>query len=249
MLYSSVPANPIPGLFSYIYYALLRAYNLFSAICVIVIEPELSALNSFYSHASLWLLLLAVATGFGCDSTEPEVVTDYEIIGFYTAILEASQMDSITGKVSGVVLEEGDAVKYHQLALTFESKKNVLSSASGKRPVFPELFTSHVFSPVTSDSIAEISIFSNQDFDEEYRAGDKLNDKFAILADGIEQSCRKPQPISLVEFNAQPRQGRAAFTLLLKERPSLHTVHKFTVHYRKTDRSLYILHFPEVIVY
>jgi hypothetical protein len=135
------------------------------------------------------------------------------------------------------------------LALTFESKKNALFPTSGKETIFPELFSSYVFSPVTSDSISGISVFSHQDFDEERSAGDNLNDKFIILADGIEQSCGKPQPISLSEFNTQSRQGRAAFTLILKERPALHMEHKFTVHYRKTDKSLYILHFPAIIIY
>jgi hypothetical protein len=190
-----------------------------------------------------------VFVGLGCNSTEPEVIADYEITGFHTSIVSVDQMNSEFGKVSGTPLEEGDTVKYHQLALTFESKKNVLSSASGKKAFFPELFSSYVFSPVTSDSISGISVFSHQDFDEERKAGDNLNDKFIILADGIERSCGKSQPISLSEFNTQPRQGRAAFTLVLKERPTVHTVHKFTVHYRKTDKSLYILQFPEVIVY
>lgn len=207
-------------------------------------------MNSFYSHTSLLLLLLAaVAVEFGCDSTEPEVIKDYEITGFHTSILSVDLMDSVSGKVSGTPLEEGNGVKYHQLALTFESKKNILSSTTDKKFIFPELFSSYVFSPVTSDSIAEISVFSHQDFDDEFRAGDNLNDKFIILADGIEQSCRKSQPISLAEFNTQLRQGRAAFTLILKERPTLHTAHKFTVHYRKTDKSLYILHFPEILIY
>jgi len=205
-------------------------------------------LNSFYSYSPFLLLLLAIVF-VGCDNTEPEVITDYEITGFHTSIVSVDQMDSEFGKVSGTPLEEGDTVKYHQLALAFESKKNVLSSTLGKKAIFSELFSSYIFSPVTSDSISGISVFSHQDFDEERKAGDNLNDKFIILADGIEQSCGKPQPISLSEFNTQPRQGRAAFTLILKERPALHMEHKFTVHYRKTDKSLYILHFPAIIIY
>lgn len=158
-------------------------------------------------------------------------------------------MDSASGKASGKTLEEGDTVKYNQLALGFESKKNFFSSSLDKNSLFKELFSTHIFGPITTDSISEISVFSNQDFDEETHAGDNLNDKFMILVNGTDPNDGKSQQISLSEFNSRPQHGNATFMLVLKEQPILHTKHTFTVHYRKTDKSLYIFQFPMINVY
>jgi hypothetical protein len=192
---------------------------------------------------------MAVFMGFGCNSPESEVITHYEITGFRTTLLSFDQIDNAYGKVKGTLLKEGDSVNYQQLAFYFESKKNMLSTSSDKTTLFPELSSSYIFSPVSADSIAKISVFSDQDFDEYLRAGDDLSKKFIIIPESLSIHTEKTSPVSLAEFSKKTQPGRVAFTLMLSEKPDLSTAHQFTVHYRKTDNSLYILNFPPIRIY
>jgi hypothetical protein len=191
---------------------------------------------------------MAVLVGFGCNSQESEVITHYEITGFRTTLFSADQIDNTYGK-NGAFLKDGDSVNYQQLVLYFESKKNILSSTPDKTTLFPEVSSSYIFSPVSADSIAKISVFSDQDFDEHLRAGDDLSEKFVIIPESLTPHLDKTSAITLAEFSRKPQVGRAAFTLMLSEKPGLSTAHKFTVHYRKTDNSLYIQNFPPIRIY
>ncbi len=200
----------------------------------------------FYTAACLMLTTLL---GAGCDGNEPEIILDYKITGFQTEILTVDQLAPEYGEIGGVILKEADTVKFDHLAFSFESRKNAGGNIQRKSSHLPAFFPPKIFSPYTTDSIAKISVFSDHDFDENFRAGDDLSEKFIIMAEGSSPGTCINSTINLASYFTKPQPGSAAFLLMLAEKPDLNTTHQFTVHYRKTDKSLYIFQFPIITVY
>ncbi len=181
-----------------------------------------------------------------CNNDDAALLPAYKITGFYTQPIQVIQWDTLSGISAFTRANKISVGPNYHFGLLFKSKISLVNEkpTGNTNNLQPAIWSNdYTFS---ADSISEISVYSNQDFDEENKAGDNLNDKFLILTSSSNDLDHKPTAVPLNEFLKKPQRGRSSYTLLLKDNPKTLVKHKFTVHYRKEDNALYVISFPEV---
>lgn len=188
-------------------------------------------------------LLLAMA----CHRDNSSDLPAFRITGLSAEPVRIVQLDTLQGKMEFKHFATQHAIPSSLLGIKFRSKISLLANQSipevKRDELLKTLYQEGIFS---SDSIAEISVYSDNDFSTNFKAGDNLNDKFSILVNNTGLDGNQLQVISLNEFLKHPQHGRTSFTLLLNESPSAELQHKFVIHYRKEDNSLYVVTLPKL---
>lgn len=180
---------------------------------------------------------------FACREKDGVAYSDCHIIKYYSGALNYNtpSPDSIMNNMYYKPLTDSSNVIYNRLGISFADP--VISDCS--KPRSSRLKNSNTIDQkdeylveLLTDTLLELTIVSNNQYDPAHPTGSSLNDLFLLqkahLYPSADQGINCTYPIEIEEFLGYKPVGYIGFFLTLSKPPQYESLHTFTIQYKDT---------------
>lgn len=161
----------------------------------------------------------------------------FSVKGFYTSAKQITHYDSSTRSIQ-LSDAQSDTVRYTEYAIEMLPEAEFYYSGTINKLNFRLVRSAYACSPsipVSDDTILDLKIFSDTDFNSEYPAGKDLRGIFDVYAHYMGEGLQR---FSLSDFIADNPSVPDQLILLLNESPAEAAGFQFTIHYSQDGDKL-----------